>query len=222
MIFKINFKALIRKTSLFCIIGFMLGGCTAPIMLGYVITSPKLLFYANNKSYEVQLDVDLVINNQKIAVNPTVKCHKGDTYFSGAVTGSWEQKWNLELVNNTIYHNQKQYTLHLGNFDPRRKVYGNYKFSRGWCETFFKDSKNVKRINEDNSLVLIPNDNNGFENNKTISIYNNKIINKSFIYITQDNKENKQKNNISNPIADGVIIKNFKIHPKNLQDIADK
>ena len=208
-----------RSVSFALMAGFMLSGCTAPIMLGYVVTSPKLLFYANNKSYEVQLDIDLMLNDQKTAVNPTVKCHKGDTYFSGAVTGSWEQKWNLELVNNTIYHNQKQYTLSLGNFDPKRKVYGNYKFSRGWCKSFLKDLKSIKRINDDNSLVLNPNDNNGFKNIKETTAYNGKLRNRSFIYITVD--DNKKKSYLQ-PIAHNIVIRRFKISSKDSQDISNQ
>ena len=205
-----------------CLTVSTLSGCTAPIMLGYVVTSPKLLFYANNKSYEKQLDVDIIIDGKKITIHPIIKCQKQNIYFGGAATGSWEQNWGLKLEGNKIYHNHNRYRINLGNFDPKNKVYNRYKSSRSWCKTFLKDSKSIKRINNNNSLVLVYNGNDGFKNNKTISIYNNKIINRGFIYITKDNKENKQQNNISSPIADNVIIKGFKIHSKNLQDISDK
>jgi hypothetical protein len=197
-----------HKKYIFAIpITLALNGCSGiGLLISSVVTSPKILLYATHTNYERNLNVNLTIDKKQIKIDSTINCIKGDTYFGGMITGSWEERWRIELVDNQFTHEGKFYELNLGNFDPKHKIYYRYKYIRNWCNGFLKDQAAIKKANNDNALVLNQDQNNkGFVNSSMISVYGGKRLNKSFLYLTVKEGESEDR------VADNLIINDFNI-----------
>ena len=187
--------------------------CTGVIFItGYVGTSPKLLVYAANKSYDKKIDVSIMIDDKPYEINATIKCIKEGVYFGGLSSGSWEEKWKITLVNNEVISHGEKYKLAIGDIDPRRKVYYEYKVRRGWCNAFLVDDKVVEKVNNDNSIVLVPDDNGTFKNTYDTNPYG-RLSNRSFLYFTHEEKNRETKwGSDYKYIAKNLVIRSFKIY----------
>ena len=183
------------------------------VMISSVTTSPKLLMYATHKSYDKNIEVDVLIDEKPYKINLTVKCLKQGVRSPGANTMSWTEEWKEDLKNNEIVANKDTYRVILGDLDLRGKVYRNwdrtfYGYSRrSWCGDLLRDSKSIKEINDDNSIVLISDDN----DRKTLSKYHNPSAN--FLYVIEEKYGTVNNPNQStwDKIAKNAVIKGFKV-----------
>lgn len=201
------------KLVLVLVIGLLLQSCGGiGMVIGSVATSPKLLVYTTHRSYEKKIDMTIMINDRQHEVNATIKCTKEGVYFGWPSTASWEEKWNIMLVNNEIISSGKKYKIVLGDFDPKRKIYYNYKFRRDWCNGFLKDSEAIKRVDNDNSLVLDMNESGMFKNQYNTIAYG-KIHNRSFLYLTHEEPDRETwQGSDYKYIAKNATIKSIKIY----------